>query len=221
MTVAGTGSVVEAELVAGRLSCPGCAGRLGGWGYASSRQVRVPAGWCWVRPRRARCSGCGVTHVLLPVLCLLRRMYSAEIIWSALVARAASGAGWRRIAAVLGVPGATVRGWLRRFAGRAEGVRVFFTRAGLGAGIDLAAVAPAGSLVGDAVAALGLLVAAVRQRFTGSWPGLGSGVGQAPPGWQVACAASGGRLLFPGWPRSDATAMRRDTPGAAINISCP
>jgi hypothetical protein len=141
--------------------------------------------------------------VLLPVLCLLRRMYSAEIIWSALVTRAASGSagiGWRRIAAALGVPGSTVRGWLRRFAGRAEAVRVFFTRAGLETGIDLVAVAPTWSLIGDAVAALGLLVAAVRQRFTGPWPGLGSGTGQAPPGWQVACAASGGRLLFPGWP---------------------
>jgi len=133
--------------------------------------------------------------VLLPVLCLLRRMYSTEIIWSALVAKAASGSagiGWRRIAAQVGVPGTTVRGWLRRFAGRAEAVRVFFTRAGLGVGIDLPAAAATGSLVGDAVAALGLLVAAVRQRFAGSGP--------AQPGWQIAGAASGGRLLSPGWP---------------------
>lgn len=195
MTVAGTGSVVEAELVSGRLSCPGCAGRLGGWGHALSRRVRVPEGWCWVRPRRTRCRACDVTHVLLPVLCLLRRMYSAEIIWSALVAKAASGTGWRQIADGLGVPGTTVRGWLRRFAGRAEAVRVFFTRSGLGVGIDLPAVAPTGSRFGDAVAALGLLVVAVQQRFTGSGP-----QDVPPPGWQIAGAASGGRLLFPGWP---------------------
>lgn len=201
MTVAGTGSVVEAELAAGRLSCPGCAGRLGGWGHARSRLVRVPEGWWRVRPRRTRCCGCRATHVLLPVLCLLRRMYSAEVIWSALVAKAASGStgvGWRRIAGELGVPGTTVRGWLRRFAGRAEQVRVFFTRAGLGVGVDLAPVAPAGSVVADAVAALGLLRSAMRQRFAAS--GLGDVDDQAPPGWQVACAASGGRLLFPGWP---------------------
>jgi hypothetical protein len=196
MTVAGTGSVVEAELVAGRLSCPDCAGRLGGWGYARSRRVKVPDGWRWVRPRRTRCSSCRITHVLLPVLCLLRRMYSAEIIWSALVAKAASGSGWRQVAEGLGVPGATVRGWLRRFAGRAERVRVFFTRAGLGVGIDLPAVASAGSAVGDAVAAVGLLAAAVRQRFAGSWP-QDEG---PPPGWQIVCAASGGRLLALGWP---------------------
>ncbi|MDQ1304435.1 MAG: hypothetical protein QG671_262 [Actinomycetota bacterium] len=196
MTVAGTGSVVEAELVGGRLSCPGCAGRLGGWGHARARRVRVLGGWCWIRPRRVRCVGCGGTHVLLPVLCLLRRMYSAEIIWSALVAKAVSGAGWRRIGEGLDVPGTTVRGWLRRFAGRAEQVRVFFTRAGLEVGIDLPGVAATGSVYGDAVAASGLLVAAVRQRFTGSGPDDG-----LPPLWQVACAVSGGRLLFPGWPR--------------------
>jgi len=231
MTVAGTGSVVEAELVAGRLSCPVCAGRLAGWGHALSRRVRVSQGWCWVRPRRARCSGCGVTHVLLPVLCLLRRMYSAEIIWSALVAKAAAGTagvGWRRIAEGLGVPGATVRGWLRRFAGRAEAVRVFFTRAGLGVGIDLPAVAATGSSFADAVSALGLLMAAVRQRFSDSWASGPDGV--SPPGWRVAGAASGGRLLSPGWPptvgpaagrRGEQTPMRRDTPGTAFNISCP
>jgi hypothetical protein len=122
-------------------------------------------------------------------------MYSAEIIWSALVAKAASGTGWRKIAGVLGVPDTTVRGWLRRFAGRAERVRVFFTRAGLEIGIDLPGVAATGSACGDAVAALGLLVAAVRQRFAGSGPGEGR-----PPGWQVACAVSGGRLLSPDWP---------------------
>jgi hypothetical protein len=40
---------------------------------------------------------------------------------------AAAGAGFRVIARVLGRPPETVRGWLRRFASRAEAVRVFFT----------------------------------------------------------------------------------------------
>lgn len=142
LTVAGTGFVVEVELGAGRLSCPGCSGRLSPWGHARERQVRIAAGWCWVRPRRSRCSGCGGTHVLLPVLCLLRRVYSAEVILSALTAKATSGWGWRRVAALVGVPEMTVRGWLRCFAARAESVRVFFTRAGLSTGIDLCPAAP-------------------------------------------------------------------------------
>lgn len=204
LTVAGTGSVVEVELAAGRLGCPGCSSRLGGWGHARERQVRTVEGWCWVRPRRAKCSACGVTHVLLPVLCLLRRMYSAEVIMAALVAKATSGAGWRRVAAMVGAPGATVRGWLRRFAARAERARVFFTRAGLATGIDLAPAGPAGSAIGDALAALGLLVAAVRQRFAAGGappgPGLAGLTAEDVSGWQVACATSGGRLLAPGWP---------------------
>jgi hypothetical protein len=205
LTVAGTGSVVEVEFGAGRLCCPGCSSRLAPWGHARLRQVRVVDGWCWVRPRRARCSGCGVTHVLLPVLCLLRRMYSTEVIMSALVAKATSGAGWRRVAVAVGVPEVTVRGWLRCFAARAEAVRVFFTRAGLATGIDLVPAGPAGSAFADAVAAVGLAVAAVRQRFATGGPPL-SGQWAVGPGsevavgWQVACAASGGRLLAPGWP---------------------
>ena len=123
---------------------------------------------------------------------------------AALIAKVASGAGWRRVAVMVDAPGSTVRGWLRRFAARAEEVRVFFTRAGLATGIDLAPAGPAGSAVGDALAALGLLVAAVRQRFPagGSPPGPGPAglTGEAGSGWRVACAASGGRLLAPGWP---------------------
>jgi uncharacterized protein DUF6431 len=199
LTVAGTGSVVEVELAAGRLGCPGCSSRLAGWGHARARQVHTVDGSCWVRPRRARCSGCGVTHVLLPVLCLLRRMYSAEVIMEALVAKATTDAGWRRVAAVVGAPGTTVRGWLRRFAARAEAVRVFFTRAGLATGIDLAPAGPAGSAIGDALAAVGLLVSAVGQRFAAGGPAPGL-AGEAESGWRVACAASGGRLLAPGWP---------------------
>jgi hypothetical protein len=66
-----------------------------------------------------------VTHVLLPVTVLLRRAYAAERIWAALTARA-DGSGHRRIGAGLGVPAATVRGWLRRAAQRLEQMRVWF-----------------------------------------------------------------------------------------------
>ncbi|EUA44182.1 hypothetical protein I552_3954 [Mycobacterium xenopi 3993] len=79
------------------------AGRLG---YARVRRVEGLGGP--LRPRRARCRACLVTHVLLPVTVLLRRAYAAERIWAALTSRA-EGAGHRRIGASLGVPAATVR----------------------------------------------------------------------------------------------------------------
>jgi transposase-like protein len=112
---------VESRLAAGVIGCPACGtGVLGGWGYARVRRIRGLTDP--VRPRRARCRSCLVTHVLLPVTVLLRRAYAAKRIWAALTARA-EGAGHRRIAAVLGVPTATVRGWLRRAAGRLEAMR--------------------------------------------------------------------------------------------------
>ena len=57
LTVGNNQAVVEELLGNGLLSCPGCGGRLGGWGHASRRPVftagRVPVA---VRPRRARCA---------------------------------------------------------------------------------------------------------------------------------------------------------------------
>ncbi len=44
-----------------------------------------------------------MTHVLLPVSLLLRRAYSAELIWAVLKAKAAGG-GYRRIAGRAGIP---------------------------------------------------------------------------------------------------------------------
>ena len=56
----------------------------------------------------------------------LRRADAGAVIGAALEA-AAAGAGHRTIAVRLGRPASTVRGWLRRFAARAEEVRAFFT----------------------------------------------------------------------------------------------
>ncbi|MGH3821098.1 MAG: hypothetical protein ACRDRE_25830 [Pseudonocardiaceae bacterium] len=117
---------VEARLRVGALVCPGCSGVLAGWGRARGRSVRGPEGSVWITPRRSRCVGCGVTHVLLPVLVLARRADAVVVIGLALAAKAAGG-GYRRIAAVLGRPAETVRGWLRRFGGRVEAVRAVFT----------------------------------------------------------------------------------------------
>jgi Domain of unknown function (DUF6431) len=91
-------------------SCPGCAGRLRPWGYARPRAIRQADGArLLVRPRRMRCAGCRVTHVVLPAARVPRRADAAEVIGSALLAKAA-GRGHRTIAAELGVPAGTVRG---------------------------------------------------------------------------------------------------------------
>jgi hypothetical protein len=194
LTVNGDGDEVERQLAAGELACPSCGGVLGGWGNGRQRRVRAAEGPddtdVVLVPRRSRCRGCGATHVLLPAWCLLRRADAAAVIGAALVA-AAAGDGHRRIAGRLGRPVPTVRGWLRRFAGRAEEVRVFFT--GLLARVAPDPVMPAGAAgaVAAAVSAIAGAVSAVAAR----WPELGE-----VPVWAAASAASCGLLLVPGWP---------------------
>lgn len=58
---------VERRLGSGALVCPRCSGVLARWGHARSRDVRDRTGSVRLVPRRARCTGCGATHVLLPV----------------------------------------------------------------------------------------------------------------------------------------------------------
>jgi hypothetical protein len=181
---------VECRLAAGELSCPSCGGVLAGWGRAKPRQLRGPDGPVELCPRRSRCTGCGVTHVLLPVTALLRRADTAAVIVSALAAKGTSRAGFRRIAMEVARPAETVRGWLRRFAERVEAVRSVFTvwlR-----GIDPDPVMPdgAGGLSADAVVAIVALAAAIGRRF--SLPRVSLA--------ETAVAVSGGRLLAPGWP---------------------
>ena len=101
LTVNGDRGVVERQLAGGDLGCPLCGGVLGGWGRARPRRVRVLAGPDEVLvPRRARCRGCGGTHVLLPAQLLSRRADAGAVIGAALEA-AAAGAGFRKIAADL------------------------------------------------------------------------------------------------------------------------
>jgi transposase-like protein len=182
---------VESRLSAGEIDCPTCRdGVLGGWGYARVRQIQGlndP-----VRPRRARCRACAVTHVLLPVTVLLRRAYAAERIWAALTARV-EGLGHRRIGVRLGVPAATVRGWLRRVGSRLETIRVWFLQVAVTAGVDVAIPDTTGCTWGDVVAAAATATTAIRSRF-----GAAGLLGMVTPE-QVAVAASGGRLLAPGW----------------------
>ena len=142
-----------------------------------------------LRPRRSRCTGCGVTHVLLPVVALLRRADAAEVIGKALAAKA-HGAGFRTIAADVGRPAETVRGWLRRFAGRLEPVRSVFTS--LLRALDPDPVMPDPGATGwaDALAAILAASMAAARRFV---------LGTVAP-WELAVAISSGRLLAPGWP---------------------
>jgi hypothetical protein len=175
---------VEKVLTGGRLSCPGCGSRLVPWGYARPRSVREEHEVVRHRPRRSICSGCGGTHVLLAASLLLRRADGVAVIGAALQAKAA-GTGHRAIAAGLGRPAGTVRGWLRRFAERAELWRAVFTE--LLHALDAVAgrLAPTPSAVGDALQALGAAAAAASRAF-----------GPRPP-WQFAASASRGLLLAP------------------------
>lgn len=104
------------------------------------------------------------------------------MIGSALVAHAA-GAGYRPIAGRLGVPAATVRGWLRRFRARAGVIAAFFTRWALVLAPGSDPPAPAGSEVADAVEAVGMATRAAVVRF---------GPGEV---WARVARLTGGSLL--------------------------
>lgn len=105
----------RAQVRAGRVACPepGCTGVMRIWSRARPRRIQLPDGeLVQVRPDRARCRACKVTHVLLPAWCVPRRAYAADVIGAALFA-AACGAGVSESAVAAGAPAATVRGWLR------------------------------------------------------------------------------------------------------------
>jgi hypothetical protein len=201
LTVGKDGAAVERRLAQGRLTCPECGQRLGPWGYARPRVLREEGvGRRRLRPRRARCAGCGHTHVLLPVGVLVRRADAAVVIGAALVAKAA-GRGHRQIAVWLDRPAATVRGWLRRFAARAGPLRAAFTTLLCELDPDPPVLEPAGGAVADAVAAILAAARAVGCR----WPSLVFGLSP----WELAAAVTWGRLLGPG----STVAVR--------NTSCP
>ena len=115
VTVGGDAASVERRLAAGVLRCP-CGGVLAPWSYAAWRRVITVEGGWELRPRRARCRGCGVTHVLLPTRLFSRRQYEAEIIWVCVVARL-RGACLASIARRAGCAVSTLTGWLARLGG--------------------------------------------------------------------------------------------------------
>ena len=176
--------VVERMLLTSELACPSCGGVLRPWGHARWRSSRREAGTVRHRPRRASCTGCAKTHVLLSTEWFCRRGDAVSVIGAALLAKAA-GAGHQPIAAALGRPPGTVRGWLRRFGARAEDVRVLFTRLLYRLDPQAGPLLPRESVFADALEALGRAGAAGSRRL-------------APrPPWQFASWATGGLLLAP------------------------
>jgi transposase-like protein len=122
------------------------------------------------------------THVLLPEVALSRRQDEIAVIGAAIEAKVA-GEGYRRIAVRLGVHAETVRGWLRRFAERADQIRAHFTRWAVALDPELGAVLPAGGSLADALEAIAVAARAWVLRF---------GPGDV---WRIAGVLSGGVLL--------------------------
>ena len=188
LTVGNDAAGVERMLEKGSLACPVCGGRLARWGYGLERRVFGPGreGRA-VRPRRSRCTACRVTHMLLPARLLLRRADEVPVVGAALMA-AARGLGYRRAARDLQVPEDTVRGWLRRAAGRAGLVREVFTRVAAAVSADPVPLEPAGSPLADALVAVAAAAAAAAER----WPPL-----LAVSPWEIASAVTNATLLAP------------------------
>jgi hypothetical protein len=175
---------VERALLAGELACPDCSGVLRPWGHARWRSSRREHDDVRHRPRRSACSGCARTHVLMAESWLPRRADAVSVIGAALLAKTV-GQGHRPIAASLGRPVSTVRGWLRRFTAHAEKIRGRFTTLLHALDPQAAPVLPTGSGFADAVEAIGRAGAAAVVRLSPSCP------------WQFAARATGGLLLAP------------------------
>jgi hypothetical protein len=177
-------------LLGRQLTCPGCTGVLAPWGFARPRGVR---GVGSLRPRRARCLGCLVTHVLLPVTVLLRRADAVEVIGAALTARAAGS--WaspdRGVAGCAGRNRTGLAAAVGLSAGTGPGA---FHRGGQVGRVDQSVPKATGSPWRDVLAAVGAATTAVTTRFGTA------GVLGPVTAWQVAATSSGSRLLSPGWP---------------------
>lgn len=182
LTVSPDEVVVESQLMAGVLACPGCGGQLAPWAWARARVIGRGGRGERVRPRRGRCRACRATHVLLPAALLLRRCDPVEVIGRALEL-AAGGWTQRGIVVRLGIPRSTVRGWLARFAARGRRLRAQFVRWAMWLAVDVVRIEPSGSALADVVTA----VVVAARAAAGELAELGR--------WQFAAAATAGRLL--------------------------
>ncbi|MGI8411411.1 MAG: helix-turn-helix domain-containing protein [Solirubrobacteraceae bacterium] len=129
--------------------------------------------------------------MLLPDVCLARRRDAVEVIGEALLA---VDDGYRRVAERLGVPAETVRDWRRRFRSLAGVIADHFWRWARALEGALPMPGPQGSLVADALEAIGCCARAaslaLRRRAPWSW---------------AAALTAGGLLAFeintsPPWP---------------------
>jgi hypothetical protein len=177
----------ESSLCEGGMRCPHCRGRLRPYGYARTRTVRgLGSARLRVTPRRARCADCRATQVLLPGQLICRRADSTEVIGNALVAKAATGAGHRSIAAGLGRPVSTVRRWLRR-APEPHAHWLYQQAVQRCANIDRELLAePPSTLLARALNLLAGAALRYRERF-----------GLTDPPWALIGAFSYGYLLAP------------------------
>jgi len=158
-------AVVELQVHNGEFLCPADGSRLAKWGWARARRVRGVEGV--IKPRKLHCPVCKVTHVLLPETLLVRKNYGAELVGQ-MLQQAATGLGFRPIAAKLDIPASTVRRLLRtvrRNAGAIIALLAVLIRQ-----FDPLAPAPnpppiVGRPLGALVAAVSGLVAAVQIRF--------------------------------------------------------
>lgn len=158
--------------------CPACGHErvtFAGWWTRLTRRGPVDI-------HRVACAACKTTHSLWPDVLVARRMDLAELIGAALTA-AADGTGHRPIAARLGLPAATVRGWLRAFRRRAQALSSHL--------LALAATADPAIDPRTAGPAHAWAVAAVHA-FCQALQRLG---GEPSHPWRLAVSATAGRLL--------------------------
>ena len=134
-------------------------------GVRERRQLRRAGEEVELRPRRARCPSCRVTHVLLPTIALLRRHDVAEVIGTALIARFVDHASKAKVARAAGVHRGTARAWMRRFAERAEEVRALFSTWAHRLDASLGPITARGSRPEDALEAIGAAAAAASRRL--------------------------------------------------------
>lgn len=182
------GAAGRRALAAGVLRCP-CGGTLRAWGHARPRTIRSLDGSRQVRPDRARCRSCRVTHVVLAAA-LPRRGYGLDVIGAALLG-AARGHGHRVLAARLTVPAATVRSWLRRARTNSEALRRLGVQTVVAVDPELLPTRVGPTPLGEALAALAAAALAVVRRFGGHEEG---------DLWPVIAVLTGGRLLAPTLP---------------------
>ena len=116
----------RAALHARVLPCPedGCSGRLQPWSAARPRTVTVRVGErVRLTPDRGRCGSCRVSQTLLPAWYVPRRSCGIELIGAAIGGHVNVGHGHAQVAHMLGLPHATIRGWLAPIKGAAAAVR--------------------------------------------------------------------------------------------------